>query len=242
MYVIPSLSSGFTFFFGLRRAAALGMVFTPDCLEGRFIVEAASAAAGRGRSSRPGVVAGVAATAATLLAATGRTEPATAGAARHLLHLRRGVPQRRADLVDFQLVHSALLALLRLVRPLAQPARDDHARTPLQRLGDVLRRLPPHRTGQEQRLAVLPLTRRAVQGPGRRGDPELGDRGTRRGEAQFGIIGQVADDRDGGLSCHRLLLVSIHVARLAYPYDRSGGARYVSGRPAGSPWYAAPTR
>src|SRR6266545_3470936 len=175
------------------------MVFTPDCLEGRFIIEAASAAAGRGRSSRPGVVAGVAATAATLLAATGRTEPATAGAARHLLHLRRGVPQRRADLVDFQLVHSA-------------------------------------------RLAVLPLTRRAVQGPGRRGDPELGDRGTRRGEAQFGIIGQVADDRDGGLSCHRLLLVSIHVARLAYPYDRSGGARYVSGRPAGSPWYAAPTR
>src|SRR5207244_10462354 len=90
--------------------------------------------------------------------------------------------------------------------------------------------------------AVLPLARRAVQRPRRRGDPELGDRGTRRGEAQFGGIGQVADDRDGGFSCHRLLLVSIRVIRFAHPYDRSWGTPYVSGRPAGSPCYAARTR
>src|SRR5204863_2388824 len=119
---------------------------------------APAAARGRRRGGRPRVVVGEAATAA--LATAGGAEPAaTAGAARHLLHLRRGVPQRRADLVDLELVNGALLAFLRLVRPLAQPTRDDHARTPLQRLGDILRRLPPHRTGQEQRVAVLPLAR-----------------------------------------------------------------------------------
>ena len=33
-------------------------------------------------------------------------------------------------------------------------------------------------------------------------DPELCDRGPGRREAQLGIVGQVADDRDGGISCH----------------------------------------
>ena len=71
----------------------------------------------------------------------------------------------------------------------------------------------------------------------------ISDRGTRRGEAQFGVVGQVADDRDGGLSCHRLLLVSIHASPDSHirMTDRVG-APFVSGRPAGSPWYAVPTR
>src|SRR6266540_2702205 len=82
------------------------------------------------------------------------------------------------------------------------PHRWVHAGAPLQRLGDVLRRLPPHRARQEQRLAVLPLAGRAVEEPRRRGDPELGHRRAGRCEAQLGVVGQVADNRDGRVSCH----------------------------------------
>src|SRR5207245_11502274 len=103
---------------GLRRAACLGIALLRDCLAGWLVIEVAASTTTRsGRGRCPGVVAGEAATAA-LAAATGGTEPATAGAARHLLHLRRGVPQRGADLVHFELVNGALLALLGLVRPL----------------------------------------------------------------------------------------------------------------------------
>src|SRR5690348_15691780 len=155
---MPSLSRGFTFFFGLRRAAAFGIAIYSGLLEWWLFVKVAPApaAASRRRGGRPRIVVGIA---AALAAAGGAgAEPAaTAGAARHLLHLRRGVAQGRADLVDLQLVDGAPLAFLRLVRPLAQPSRHDHARAALQRLGDVFRRLPPHRTRQEQRLAVFPL-------------------------------------------------------------------------------------
>src|SRR5437016_5494600 len=107
-----SLSRGFTFFFGLRRAAAFGIFRTPNLpLERGLVIEggARSAAATRRGRAGPRVV-GVAATAATAATATtlatvttGGAETAAARAARHLLHLRRGIAQRRADLVDFQL-------------------------------------------------------------------------------------------------------------------------------------------
>ncbi len=48
--------------------------------------------------------------------------PATTGAG-DLGDLRRGVPQRWAQLVDLELVDGALLAFLGLVRPLPEPAR-----------------------------------------------------------------------------------------------------------------------
>src|SRR4029077_17840880 len=62
----------------------------------------------------------------------------------------------RADIVDLDLVYGPLLALLRLVRPLPQPPRDDPPHAAGQRLGHVLRRLPPHVAGQEQAVPVLP--------------------------------------------------------------------------------------
>src|SRR6266699_3879971 len=144
-----SLSRGFTFFFGLRRAAAFGIFRTPNLpLERGLVIEggARSAAATRRGRAGPRVVgvAATAATAATALATVTTGGAATARAARHLLHLRRGIAQRRADLVDFQLDDRALLALAGLIRPLAQPAADDHPGATLQRLGDVLRRLAPH--------------------------------------------------------------------------------------------------
>src|SRR5947207_1573059 len=216
-----SLSRGFTFFFGLRSAAALAIALTPVrlLLERGLVIKGRSCA--RSAASRCGTgprVVGVSTAAALATAAPGaEAATATATGARHLLHLRRGVPQRRADLVDLQLDDRALFALAGLVRPLAQPSGDDHAGAPLQRLGDVLRRLPPHRAGQEQRLAVLPFAGRLVHEPRRRGDAELGDRRTGRGETQLRVVGQVADDRDGGVSCHGSLLERTAMCR------RSGG-------------------
>src|SRR4029077_8806449 len=104
-----------------------------------------------------------AATAAAALAAGGPAAggtltaavPAVPAGAGDPVDLGRGVPQRGADIVDLHLVHGPLLALLRLVRPLPQPPRDDHPHPPRQRLGHVLRRLPPHVTGQEQAVPVL---------------------------------------------------------------------------------------
>jgi hypothetical protein len=50
--------------------------------------------------------------------------------------------------------------------PLLEAAGDDHRDPRVSGLGDVLRRLPPDVAAQEERLAVLPLLRLAVEGRG----------------------------------------------------------------------------
>src|SRR5205814_10690127 len=100
------------------------------------------------------------------------TGPAGAG------DLRRRAAPARPDLVDVDLEDRALLALSGLIASRLQPARDDHPHAALERLGDVLGRLTPDRTGEEQRLAVLPLVGLSVEGPRRRGDAEVRDRRT----------------------------------------------------------------
>src|SRR5439155_17348088 len=144
-------------------------------LERRFV----GVAAGAVRRPRVGLTATAAATAATAVAAAlAAGGPAAGGAlaaavaavsarAGDPVDLGRGVPQRGADIVNLHLVHGPLLALLGLVRPLPQPPRDNHAHAAGQRLGHVLRRLPPHVTGQEQAVPVLPLIGVLVEEPGR---------------------------------------------------------------------------
>ena len=110
--------------------------------------------------------------------------------------------QAGADLLDVQLVDRALDALAVLVGPLLQPALHDDAHASLERLGDVLRRLTPDRAGEEQAFAVLPLVGLTVEGAGSGRDAELRDRRTGRGEAQLGVVDEIADDRDDGLACH----------------------------------------
>src|SRR5690242_1589332 len=118
-------------------------------------------AAGRA-IGRPRVVGG--STAAALLAAAGAAAPTAATLATALLtaaeaaalatataglgDLGRGVLQARAHFLDVELVDRALHALAVLVRPLLEAALDDHAGPPRKGLGDVLRRLTPHRAGQ----------------------------------------------------------------------------------------------
>src|SRR5215207_9809835 len=137
---------------------------------------------GRRRRGRPGVArsaAGEAATATAAVAAATAEAATTAAAltAGGAGDLGRGVAERGADLVDLELDDGALLAFLRVEGTLLQPTRDDDPGAAGERLGDVLGRLPPHVAAEEQRLAVLPLLRLAVEGAGRRGHGEVGDGG-----------------------------------------------------------------
>ena len=137
---------------------------------------------------------------AAALAATGVAAPATltAGAG----DLGGGEGQGRTDLVDLELDDGALLALAGLVGALLQPTLHHDTHAALQGLGDVLGRLPPHRAGEEQRVAVLPLVGLTVEGARRRRDPEVRHGRTRGGEAQLRVVDEVADHRDDGLACH----------------------------------------
>src|SRR4051794_6908431 len=165
---------------------------------GRSAATLRCAALGSARlGRRPRVVVGRAGLTALLPTAVRRT--ARALGARHL---GGGVLQRRADLVDLDLEDGALLALTRLVLTRAQVALHDDAHPLLEGLRDVLRGLTPHRAGEEQRFAVLPLVGLAVEGARRGGDPEVGHRGPRRREAELGVVDQVADHGDLGVACH----------------------------------------
>src|SRR5690606_27851942 len=73
-------------------------------------------------------------------------------------------------------------------------------------LSHVLGGLTPDVAPQEQRLAVSPLPALAVVDARRRRDGEVGDRGTGRREAQFGVGGQVSHDGDDGVTSHDVLL------------------------------------
>src|ERR1043165_9091883 len=139
--------------------------------------------------------------------------PLLLSAARRVLRdLRRCAGEGRPDLVDVELVHRALHALAVLVGPLLEAALDDDADALGEGLGDVLGGLPPHRAGEEEGVAVLPLAGLLVVDPRGGGDAELGDGGPGRGEAQLGIVDQVADDGDDGLSSHQLVSFGVREA------------------------------
>src|SRR5579859_2034658 len=210
---------------------------TPEALEGR-LVGVVAAAVGRPRIgvlTRAALAARRPAAARTALAAAGpalaAAGPALAAAVSvrpgHLVDLGRGVPQARADVVDLDLVHGPLLALLGLIRALPQPPGHDHPHPPGQRLGHVLRRLPPYIARQEQRITVLPLTRRVVPEPRRGRHPEPRHRLPRRGEPELRVIHEIPRDRDRGVACcheQTSLLTSFAPSDIVYEAtDISGG-------------------
>src|ERR1700753_2778926 len=177
-------------------------------LEGGLVVAAGERPRCRGAAPRVFACRAAAATLSSRLAgaaAATETTAATAAAA-GLVHLGRGVLQARADLVDLELDHGALLALAGLERTLLEPSAHDHARAAGQALRYVLGRLPPDIAAEEQRFAVLPLVGLAVEHPRRRRDGEVRDGRARRREPQFGVRGQVSDDCDDGVTSHNVLL------------------------------------
>ena len=108
-----------------------------------------------------------------------------------------GVFQGGAELVDVELDEAALVAFAGFEGPLLEPADDDDAAAFGQGFGGVLRGLPPEVAAQEQGVAVLPFAGGPVECPRCGCDGEVGDGCAGRGEAEFGIGGQVADDGDG---------------------------------------------
>ena len=144
-------------------------------------------------------------------AATAEATTAAAAAA-GLVDLGGGVLQARADLVDLELDHGALLALTGLERTLLEPSADDYARAASQALGHVLGGLPPDVAAKEQRFAVLPLVGLTVEHARRRRDREVRDGRARRRETQFGVGGQVSDNRDDSVTSHSDLLSPLWIS------------------------------
>src|SRR3954470_7064528 len=147
-------------------------------------------------AASPAALVAAAEAAATLTAASAAAEAAPAALPLGLVDLRGGALQGRTDVVRLDLVDGALLPLASLVRPLLEPALHDDPHATLEALGDVLGRLPPDVAGEEQRFAVLPLTRLLVAESGRGRDPERCDRLAVGGEAELRVVDQVANDRD----------------------------------------------
>src|SRR5664279_1070181 len=191
----------------LERRLVIRRAVTPAALRCRRLA-AACVRWGR-RSSGPGIH-GWSALAARATgrpdcgptALTASVEATTSGAPLGAVDLGGGVLQRRTDLVHVQLDDSALLAFLGLVGTRLQPARDQHSRAALQRLGNVLSRVTPHRASHEQGLAVLPLIARPVELTRGRGNGEIGYGCTRRCEPQLRVAGDVANDCDDGVVSH----------------------------------------
>jgi hypothetical protein len=117
--------------------------------------------------------------------------------------LRGRMPQRPPDLIDSKLDDGPLLPLAGLEAALLQATLRDDARAPLQRLGGVLGCRSPQGTAQEQRLAIFPLPRTAVERPRCRGDRERCDRRTGRGVSDLGISGQIPDHGGDRFASHR---------------------------------------
>src|SRR5690606_28171317 len=115
------------------------------------------AAGAVGGAGRPRLLGHLAATGA----ATGSAAAIAGGCGTRDLGGR--VAQARAALVDLELDARALLAFLRLVRTLLEATGRDDAAALRQRARDVLGELAPAGRAEEQRLAVLPVVRRAVE-------------------------------------------------------------------------------
>src|SRR5690606_7035745 len=143
------------------------------------------------------------------LVGDGTLRAATAATAGCAGHLRGRVPQARADLVDLEFDRGALVAVAVVVGALLEAAGRDDAAALRERPGHVLGELAPARRAEEQRLAVLPLVARAIEGAGRRRDREVRDRKTRLRVTQLGVGGEVAHDRDDRLAGHGLLGVLV---------------------------------
>src|SRR5699024_1667677 len=194
----------------LSPATVAGMVWM-NVLERRLVGRAALCSAASPRV----------ATACGRIAATGRRGPrivggggllATATASAGVAALAAGTArtgdlgrrasQTRADFVDVDLGALPARTILALELADLEAALHDHAHALLEGLRDVLGRLAPYRAGQEQRVAVLPLAGLPVELTRCRGEPEVGNGRSGRGETQLGMVDEIADHGDDGVACH----------------------------------------
>src|SRR6266705_3734907 len=115
---------------------------------------------------------------------------------------RGGRPaQGGADLLGRDLHDGALVALGGLPAAGLELPDDDHPGTLGEALGEVLREVAPGVDPEERGLAVAPGG--AVLDAGGDREAEAGDRGAVGGDAEFGVVGEVAGQGDVGV-CHRV--------------------------------------
>src|SRR5215212_4810733 len=183
-------------------------------LERRLVVELATLAR-PGAASRP-------------VAAATRAAPAGA------LDLGGGELEAGADLVGLDLGDGALLALRGLPGAGPEPADHDAAGALLEGLGRVLGLLAPDVDPEERGLPVLPGV--ALTDPGGDGQPEVGHRRPVGGEAQLGVVGQVADEHHLVVVCHLRCTTSRIPRRLG------GRARTSTSAPGGPAGKETPVR
>jgi hypothetical protein len=88
-----------------------------------------------------------------------------------------GPLQRRAEILDVDLVDGALVAVGGLVGALLEAAGDDDPRPFGEGFRGVVGQVPPGRAAQEQRVAVLPAVGGLVVDAAGGGDGERRDRG-----------------------------------------------------------------
>src|SRR5215218_1620193 len=119
--------------------------------------------------------------------------------------LGRGPLERGPDLVGLELGHRPLLPLGGLPAALPQPAGDHDPVALAQGLGQVLGLPAPHVDLEERGVAVAPLA--VLLDTLGHGHPEVGDGDAVVGEADLGVVGQVADDGGVVVRCHADLLL-----------------------------------
>jgi hypothetical protein len=107
-------------------------------------------------------------------------------------HLGGGPLQGGPDLVGLDLGDRPLLPFGGLPAALAQPPGDHHPVALGKGVGQVLGLPAPDVDPQEGGVAVAPLA--VLLDPLGHGDPQVGDGDAGLGEAEFGVVDQVADD------------------------------------------------
>src|SRR5215213_899266 len=206
---------------GLALEGALGHVRVLPfgvrrSLERRLVVELTTLA-GPGRAARP-------------VAAAAATRAAPAGA----LDLGGGELEAGADLVGLHLGDGALLALGGLPGAGPEPADHDAAGALLQGLGHVLGLLAPDVDPEERGLPVLPGV--ALAHAGGDGQAEVGHGRPVGGEAQLGVVGQVADEH------HLIVVCHLRCTTSRIPRRLGGRARTSTSAPGGPAGKETPVR
>jgi hypothetical protein len=150
-----------------------------------------------------------------------------------------GPLQRGADLISIDLGDRPLLPLRGLPAALPQPAGHHHPVALGEGVGQVLGLHAPDVDRQERGVAVAP--RAVLLNPLGHRHPQVGDGDAARGEAQLGVVDQVADDGGVVVRCHHVCSLLVLIQRSGpvrsgpWGHERVGGGRRGWRRRPGSP-------
>ncbi|QGU08612.1 hypothetical protein COCCU_13610 [Corynebacterium occultum] len=135
-------------------------------------------------------------TLATLAALVSTKAALAAAATRGTRDLCGSESQGRANFVDLDLHHGALLALTGFIGALTEATGHDDAHTLGKGFSDILRGLTPDIAGQKKSFLIFPLVRLSIELTRSGSDTEVRHRRTRGGEAELWVSNDVANHSD----------------------------------------------